>query len=192
MVERILTAAKELIADEAVKGLTTTSVAERAGLSVGSLYQYFPNKEALVLELARRWLEAFKPISAHYAAKAPPKTWAEFADDFRTFTREIARVYEENRALLPILEAMQSHPDLRRIGQSHDEVIVATHAAWFRRADPTLAEDDANRLGLLVLETGHASFASALARYDGTYAAVVDDAITMHLALLGAHMRLPR
>ena len=40
--------------------LTTNSVAEKAGVSVGSLYQYFPNKEALVAEVRRRFDAAFR------------------------------------------------------------------------------------------------------------------------------------
>ncbi len=37
--------------------LTTTRVAERAGVSVGTLYQYFPNRQALILSLIERYLE---------------------------------------------------------------------------------------------------------------------------------------
>lgn len=37
--------------------LTTTDVAERAGVSVGSLYQYFPNKNALFYEILRQHLD---------------------------------------------------------------------------------------------------------------------------------------
>jgi AcrR family transcriptional regulator len=36
------------------KGLTTNAIAERAGVNIGTLYQYFPNKEAIVNELQRR------------------------------------------------------------------------------------------------------------------------------------------
>ena len=38
--------------------LTTTRVAERAGVSVGTMYQYFPNKQALIYALNERYLEA--------------------------------------------------------------------------------------------------------------------------------------
>lgn len=37
--------------------LTTTRVAERAGVSVGTLYQYFPNREALITSVIERYLE---------------------------------------------------------------------------------------------------------------------------------------
>ena len=37
--------------------LTTTRVAERAGVSVGTLYQYFPNRQALITSVIERYLE---------------------------------------------------------------------------------------------------------------------------------------
>jgi len=37
--------------------LTTTRVAERAGVSVGTLYQYFPNRQALIISVIKRYLE---------------------------------------------------------------------------------------------------------------------------------------
>ena len=52
-VERILTAAAQVLVEDGLSA-TTDRIAIRAGVSVGSLYQYFPNKGALILELARR------------------------------------------------------------------------------------------------------------------------------------------
>ena len=46
---RILQAAVRVLHDDGALGFTTTRVADEAGISVGSLYQYFPNKHALVL-----------------------------------------------------------------------------------------------------------------------------------------------
>jgi AcrR family transcriptional regulator len=45
---RILEASLRVLRDEGALGFTTTRVASEAGISVGSLYQYFPNKHALV------------------------------------------------------------------------------------------------------------------------------------------------
>ncbi len=50
----LVTAAELILAEDGLEGYTTNRVAMRAGVSVGSLYQYFPNKEALLAELARR------------------------------------------------------------------------------------------------------------------------------------------
>jgi AcrR family transcriptional regulator len=47
----ILEAALHVLAEEGAHRFTTTRVAERAGVSVGSLYQYFPNKAAILFRL---------------------------------------------------------------------------------------------------------------------------------------------
>ncbi|MGS4885009.1 TetR/AcrR family transcriptional regulator [Roseibium sp. MB-4] len=51
MVDFILEAASQVFDEEGYNGATTNMIAERAGISIGSLYQYFPNKGALILEL---------------------------------------------------------------------------------------------------------------------------------------------
>lgn len=50
----ILDAAAQLFQTHGYTATTTNRVAERAGVSIGSLYQYFPNKDALLLALAER------------------------------------------------------------------------------------------------------------------------------------------
>ncbi|WP_158501527.1 TetR/AcrR family transcriptional regulator [Vitiosangium sp. GDMCC 1.1324] len=47
-------AATYILSREGYAGLTTNKVAERAGVNIASLYQYFPSKEALLAELLRR------------------------------------------------------------------------------------------------------------------------------------------
>ncbi|MBZ9866231.1 TetR family transcriptional regulator [Mesorhizobium sp. CA15] len=58
LVAAILEAAAQVLAAEGAQRFTTTRVAERAGVSVGSLYQYFPNKAALLFRLqSDEWRE---------------------------------------------------------------------------------------------------------------------------------------
>lgn len=53
-VEAILTATADILARRGYAALTTNRIAERAGVNIASLYQYFPGKEAIVAELRRR------------------------------------------------------------------------------------------------------------------------------------------
>jgi AcrR family transcriptional regulator len=51
LVAAILEAAVQVLAKEGAQRFTTARVAEKAGVSVGSLYQYFPNKAAILFRL---------------------------------------------------------------------------------------------------------------------------------------------
>jgi AcrR family transcriptional regulator len=60
LVEDILEAAARVLARQGARRFTTVRVAEEAGVSIGSLYQYFPNKEALLFRLQTdEWTETW-------------------------------------------------------------------------------------------------------------------------------------
>ncbi|MEM9550933.1 MAG: TetR/AcrR family transcriptional regulator [Pseudomonadota bacterium] len=56
-VEQVLEAALQLLSEKPSHLVNTSIIAERAGVSIGSLYQFFPNKQAIFYELFRRWLK---------------------------------------------------------------------------------------------------------------------------------------
>jgi AcrR family transcriptional regulator len=58
-VELMLEACAALIDELGYDGVTTTLIAERAGVAVGSLYQFFPDKRAVVQALTKRNLDHF-------------------------------------------------------------------------------------------------------------------------------------
>lgn len=79
MVERIVTAARDLLAVEGYDAFSTNRVAARADVSPGSLYQYFPDKAALLDVLAQRWLdrvseEVAEALLARLGQDAPDAT----------------------------------------------------------------------------------------------------------------------
>src|SRR5260221_9595373 len=53
-VEAILEAATDILIRQGAGRLTTNRIAERAGVNIASLYQYFPGKQAIIAELRRR------------------------------------------------------------------------------------------------------------------------------------------
>lgn len=85
-VEIILEAAAQLLERSGEAGFNTNALAERAGVSVGTIYRYFPHKRAILLALARREMEA---TNAAFAAQARGET-QDLAPDramIRTFLR---------------------------------------------------------------------------------------------------------
>lgn len=58
-VQRMLDACAALVDEVGYEGLTTTLLAERAGVAIGSVYQFFPDKRAVVQALTQRNLEAY-------------------------------------------------------------------------------------------------------------------------------------
>ncbi|HEU5334202.1 MAG TPA: TetR/AcrR family transcriptional regulator [Actinocrinis sp.] len=77
--ERMLDACAELLDDAGYDAMTTSEVARRAGVPIGTLYQFFDGKQALARALAERNLDAFLDrLHARFAA-SPARDWADAA-----------------------------------------------------------------------------------------------------------------
>ncbi|MDA9501182.1 TetR family transcriptional regulator [Bradyrhizobium sp. CCBAU 11357] len=73
LVAAILDAAVQVLAKEGAQRFTTARVAERAGVSVGSLYQYFPNKAAILFRLqSDEWRQTSELLRGILADRAKP------------------------------------------------------------------------------------------------------------------------
>ena len=70
IVESILQAAQLCIAEQGLLELTTPKIAEKSGVSVGSIYQYFENKEQIVEELLLRKSEQLGVSTKKYSRGA--------------------------------------------------------------------------------------------------------------------------
>lgn len=75
-VERMLDAAAALLDEVGLDALTTSAIAATAEVSVGSLYQFFPDKDAVVQALARRSFERFGRVLETVRAR----DWREVVD----------------------------------------------------------------------------------------------------------------
>ncbi|WP_054569520.1 TetR/AcrR family transcriptional regulator [Frankia sp. R43] len=112
-VEAILEAAAQLLATKGYRATTTNHVAERAGVSIGSLYQYFPNKDALVAALVEEHLAAAGEMirDACRAWRRDRPGPAEFAASFARLLVEVNdapvhRVTYNNAPPLPRTQEM--------------------------------------------------------------------------------------
>jgi AcrR family transcriptional regulator len=81
-VERILNVAGEVFAEKGYDAATTEEIAERAEISIGSFYQYFPNKDALFDAIADQYIARSREVFELHltAAAAAGGTWQEVID----------------------------------------------------------------------------------------------------------------
>lgn len=95
--DSILQAAIEVLARDGAARLTTNRVAERAGVSIGTLYQYFPDKAAILLAAAQQELER-----AENGFLAPQRRLVEaLVEMIETLLRRRGTARQSRRALPP-------------------------------------------------------------------------------------------
>jgi AcrR family transcriptional regulator len=81
-VATLLDAGAAVFAEKGYDGATMTEIAERAGAAIGSLYQFFPSKEALAEALFDRFAERWAASFARVEELAPGRSARELADLF--------------------------------------------------------------------------------------------------------------
>jgi AcrR family transcriptional regulator len=132
LVADILEAAVQVLSREGARRFTTARVAERAGISVGSLYQYFPNKEAILFRLqADEWRQTGALLKGLLADRSLPPT-----ERLRTLVRAFFRSECEEAALrLALGDAAPLYRDAPET-QEHRKAGVRQVLAFMREALP--------------------------------------------------------
>ncbi|MGK2948337.1 MAG: TetR/AcrR family transcriptional regulator, partial [Acidimicrobiales bacterium] len=151
--ERILDSAARIFAAHGYAAGTTNRIAEDADLSVGSLYQYFPNKDAILAELVRRHvadgLAALAPLLAE-----PPR--GDLTARLDQLVSALIDLHVHDPRLHQVLfEEAPRPPDVLAELHATEEQIVAIVAAWLE-ADPSVVHPDplvAARLTVAAVES---------------------------------------
>jgi len=80
--QALLTAAREVLVEVGFDSFTCEEVASRAGVPIGTLYQFFANKYVLVCELDRQDAHGVIEEIERFAQKIPALDWPELLNDF--------------------------------------------------------------------------------------------------------------
>jgi AcrR family transcriptional regulator len=157
--DRILAAAARVLAEHGYARGTTNRIAEAAELSVGSLYQYFPNKDAVLAELVRR--HAADGVAAVQASVTAGPVDLESVLG-RAVTAMVA-VHRGDQRLHRVLfeEAPRPADVLEELRHAEDELVGAL--AQLVAADADVVVDDARRWARLVVWTVEATVHRAAA-----------------------------
>jgi AcrR family transcriptional regulator len=110
----VLEAATRILAKSGYAKLTTNYVAEIAGVSIGSLYQYFPNKQALVARLIERHVSLLaREIESNLVDKFKDGKKPSIEDTIDVTVASIVTQYMKNKILYRSL--FEKAPEVDRI-----------------------------------------------------------------------------
>jgi AcrR family transcriptional regulator len=150
---RILDAARLVFAERGYAGGTTNHIATEAGLSVGSLYQYFPNKDAILVELVRAHID--EGTTAVIAALDDAGDEPDLTDLVERVTCALVAVHARDRRLHRVLfEESPRPPSL--LAQLHEleDATVAQVADVLRREHRALADPELTaRITVITIES---------------------------------------
>jgi len=134
-VETIVEATTRIIEDEGLAALSTNRVAEVAGVSIGSLYQYFPNKEALIAEVRTRFGARFETAMLELLGRLPG---LELREAIRAWVTTLVELHAESPGVHNAVGTGTPPEAVRAIAAAVDGYL-ASRAGAIRRPDRRLA-----------------------------------------------------
>jgi AcrR family transcriptional regulator len=143
-VERILAAALNLLEESGGAAVTTRAIAERAGVPVATLYQFFPNREAILEEILLAYLDHRDADAAATLAQVQVDTLEQAVASFFEFHREQYRSHPKLVALYYAQRGRGAIPDPR------------AHRAWIAElihtylTERALVRSDLDQMVLMV------------------------------------------
>ncbi|MDF2694519.1 MAG: TetR family transcriptional regulator [Labilithrix sp.] len=132
MVETLLEAAARVFVKEGYAKATTNRIAAAAGVSVGSLYQYFPSKDAIAVELLRRYRDGLVALVASRLAGA---TRATFGSVVEGLLNDLLGAKGINPALHRVLIEQVLRTSARREMLGFEERLEVVIVTTLRAAD---------------------------------------------------------
>jgi len=145
--DKILKATSELLETLGVDELTTIRVAEAVGISVGTLYHYFPNKHAILHSLAENWIETvldgLEDISQRDLSTVAIKDFVVL------ITRVFEDLFIKHSPLLPLINAINTLPELNSLKVDFKQELIKALGGIFIDLNVCDSTTESERLSLV-------------------------------------------
>lgn len=159
-VEKILNCAATLIAERGSDAMRMNEVARLTGISIGSLYQYFPDKGAIIQTLAERYNAQGRACIE--AALAHVRTTGELRDAFGALIDEYYEMFLAEPVMRDIWSGTQANKALNDIELANSRANAAVLANALTRIDASADEGELAAVAFLIMHLGEATMRLAI------------------------------
>lgn len=189
-VEQILTAAMAVFAESGYDGATTNAIAARAGISPGSLYQFFRNKDDIVRALAERYGQRLAELRRHLGA-APDPAAVGLEAAVEAVLRPIISFNLENPGFKALFARTDMPPGLAEAVEPLHAAIRDRVAEQIGRLLPDAPEDQVARIATVSTQLVR-GMVPLIASAEGTEReALIGELRTSLVGYLGRHAARP-
>lgn len=159
--DRILEVAQRRIEEKGSEHVKMSEIAELADISIGSLYQYFPDKRAIVRSLAETYAAESREcvraaLEAVQSEKALLAAFAELVDVYY-------RIVREKPVMRDISSALRADKELMSFGIEESRACGALLAAAIKRVRPRADAKSVGALAFLIWQLGEETMRLAVA-----------------------------
>jgi AcrR family transcriptional regulator len=154
-VDAIVEAAAQVFAAVGYAGGSTNRIAEKAGVAIGSLYEYFPNKAAILVAVAERHLDRML-AEIEGMLDDPQAGSPSLAVWIARFVEAMLEVHERNPKLSHVVLSEAPHPPELHACVLQAEEKLAHRIETLLRESEELQIDDADTAAHLVVQTTEA------------------------------------
>lgn len=153
-VHHILDVAEQLFIELGYDRTTTRAIAARADVSVGSLYQFFPDKEAILKALANRYFEQEYHLVVRLHAELAEAPIAVYVDRAIDAFDQFATDNPGYRAVLEQLINLMTAADISTLDE-YDQKILQELAHFLERRNPSLARAKCQLIATTVVKAAN-------------------------------------
>lgn len=150
-VNRILDVAEDLFASQGYTATTTNAIAAQAQVSIGSLYQFFPDKNAILQALALRYAEMLhQALVAMDEADAATLPLVDYVNQLIDVTDRFFAEHPSCHAIF--MEVQGTRRELDEIDEATDAILIQELAASLARRDTTLKPADCEAIAFVLVK----------------------------------------
>ena len=187
--QQILEVTSNLLETVGLNDLNTAIIAKEVGISVGSLYHYFPNKHAILYAMGKSWLDSIEEVLNDI------EEWPVERLSLEDFIDQVVdinlRTYRQQKAVLRLVQAMFSVPELRELDERHDDMVISQMAKVFKRLGINKHIRERERIARHYLEVTHSSYLVIVNQNEQRATRTLQDLKIMLQSLLAHHLKSP-
>lgn len=162
--DAILAAATDIVWKEGVEGLKMTELAHAAGVPIGSLYQFFPSRAAVLKALHDRHTERVETGAERVFGAV--QTLEEAEALLVAAVCQFYDVFRNDPVYLPVWQAAKSDRDLQRLNINHAERLADILVRHFKRLMPAGTDIDLKARSQIYVELSGALARRAMQETD--------------------------